>query len=276
MGEQERDFVKNHLGPTMRRDHPYAKIMVLDHNRDMVPEWTRTIFSDTDAAQYVDGLALHWYDSKNAQMYANVEAAHDQYLAKLPGRFILGTEACNCPGVRLRNWDRAWAIASDILGDLNAWAGGWTDWNLIVNEQGGPNHLGNFCDANIIADPQQRLGAGTVIKQVSYYLMGHFSRFFRPGMVRVKSDALGGVSVTSFRDVVTNRTAVVVMNGGGDTQSFALHDKLSGTSAAGLSIPARSIQTYVYMPGPPAPLPTPSPTPSHVSAITQAQTEIVI
>jgi glucosylceramidase len=243
---QERDFVKNHLGPIMRRDHPDAKIMVLDHNRDMVPEWTSTIFGDAEAAKYVDGLALHWYDSKNAQMYANVEAAHDQYLSKLPGRFILGTEACNCPGVKLRDWDRAWSIASDILGDLNAWAVGWTDWNLIVDHQGGPNHLGNFCDANIIADPGNVLGAGTVIKQVSYYLMGHFSRYLRPGMVRVKSDATAGVSVTAFQDPETKRTAVVVMNGQNSAVEFNLNDKVSGRSATGLAIPAHSIQTYVY------------------------------
>merc|ERR1712045_710488 len=172
---EERDFVKRYLGPVMRRDHPSAKIMVLDHNRDMVPEWTKTIFGDSDAGKYVGGLALHWYDSHSWQMYDNVKNAHDQYLGKM-GKFMLGTEACNCPGVQLRNWGRAWSIASDILNDLNAFVAGWTDWNLLVNHQGGPNHLGNFCDANIIADPDQVLGSGTVIKQVSYYLMGHFSR----------------------------------------------------------------------------------------------------
>jgi len=243
---ETRDFVKTHLGPVMRNDHPKTKIMVLDHNRDMVPEWTETIFGDADAAEYVDGLAVHWYDSKDAQMYANVEAAHDDYLSKLPGRFILATEACNCPGVSLRNWDRAWAIASDILGDLNAWAVGWTDWNLMVDHRGGPNHLGNFCDANIIADPGNVLKAGTVIKQVSYYLMGHFSRYLRPGMVRIKTNSVGGIWVTSFRDMSTKHTAVVIMNSLGAAQSFTLHDQESGRSSIGLSIPRRSIQTYTY------------------------------
>jgi glucosylceramidase len=243
---QERDFVKYHLGPVMRRDHPSAKIMVLDHNRDMVPEWTSTIFGDADAASFVDGLALHWYDSHSAQMYANVQAAHDQYLSKLPNKFILGTEACNCPGVKLRDWERAWSIASDILGDLNAWAVGWTDWNLIVNHEGGPNHLGNLCDANIVADPGQVLGAGTVIKQVSYYLMGHFSRYLKPGMVRVKTDAPSNLAVTAFQDPATKRTAVLVMNAQQTAANFVLQDKVSNTSKQGLFIPPQSIQTLVY------------------------------
>lgn len=244
---QERDFVKYHLGPVMRRDHPDAKIMVLDHNRGMVPEWTSTIFGDAEAAKYVDGLALHWYDSHSAEMYANVEAAHDQYLSKLPGRFILGTEACNCPGVKLRDWGRAWSIASDILKDLNAWAGGWTDWNLIVDHQGGPNHLGNFCDANIIADPEQKLGSGTFIKQVSYYLMGHFSRYLRPGMVRVRSDVTAaGLLVTAVQHPTTKETAVVIMNTQNNPVDFNLRDSVSGRSAPGLTIPAESVQTYVY------------------------------
>merc|ERR1712217_208873 len=221
--------------------------MVLDHNRDMVPEWTKTIFADANTAKYVDGLAVHWYDGRSAQMYANVEAAHDEYLSKLPGRFILATEACNCPGVRLRNWDRAWSIASDILGDLNAWAVGWTDWNLMVDHRGGPNHLGNFCDANLIADPDNVLGAGTVIKQVSYYLMGHFSRYLRPGMVRVKTQSSGGLTVTSFVDKKSKKTAVVVMNSQSGSVRFTINDKATGKSAVGLSIPGRSIQTYEYV-----------------------------
>lgn len=149
--------------------------------------------------------------------------------------------------MRLHNWDRAWSIASDIIGDLNAWAVGWTDWNLLVDHQGGPNHLGNFCDANIVADPGNVLGAGTVIRQVSYYLMGHFSRYLRPGMVRVKTQSSGGLTVTSFVDKKSKKTAVVVMNGQSGSVRFTINDKATGKSAVGLSIPGRSIQTYEYV-----------------------------
>lgn len=240
-----RDFVKNNLGPVMRRDHPEAKIMVLDDNREIVPQWAQTIFSDADAAKYVDGMGLHWYDSRSSAMYNNVKEANDQYLGKM-GKFILATEACNCPGVSLKDWGRAWSIASDILEDLNVYVTGWTDWNLVVDHRGGPNHLGNYCDANIVADPEEILGSGTVIKQVSYYLMGHFSRYLRPGMVHVESSAPNGLQVTAFQDERTAKVAVVIMNAGSTGVNFAFQDLATNTSKAGLYIAPSSIYTYTY------------------------------
>merc|ERR1711935_51285 len=62
---------------------------------------------------------------------------------------------------------------------------GWTDWNLILDTEGGPNHVNNKCDANIIADPQRKVGKNTVILQASYYYMGHFSKFIPPGSKRI-------------------------------------------------------------------------------------------
>lgn len=51
---------------------------------------------------------------------------------------------------------------------------------------GGPNHLKNLCDANIVVDADGKLGTGSpLIKQASFYYMGHFSRYIRPGMRRV-------------------------------------------------------------------------------------------
>lgn len=69
----------------------------------------------------------------------------------------MATEACNCPGVSLNNWDRGESYAYDILGDLNNWAVGWVDWNQILDMQGGPNHVNNYCDANIVCDTKNQV-----------------------------------------------------------------------------------------------------------------------
>ena len=61
---------------------------------------------------------------------------------------------------------RAEHIGMDILEDLLHWTTGWTDWNLILDTTGGPNHLGNRCDANLIADPKNKMGYGTIVMQV--------------------------------------------------------------------------------------------------------------
>ena len=56
----------------------------------------------------------------------------------------------------------------DILQDLLHWCTGWVDWNLILDITGGPNHLGNRCDAHLIADPKNVKGYGTLVMQASY------------------------------------------------------------------------------------------------------------
>ena len=117
-------------------------------------------------------MGVHWYGGLNTQ---NLKETHE--LA--PDKFILGTEACNCGGVIYRTpvlsawWSRAESLALDMIEDLRYWAVGWTDWNLLLNTNGGPNHLKNLCDANIIVDPNNSLGTGTLIKQASFYYMGH-------------------------------------------------------------------------------------------------------
>jgi hypothetical protein len=77
------------------------------------------------------------------------------------------------------------------LEDLKHWCTGWTDWNLILDPTGGPNHAGNLCDANFIADPSHLSGdphSRTIITQASYWYMGHFSRFLPPGSKRIEID----------------------------------------------------------------------------------------
>jgi glucosylceramidase len=100
-------------------------------------EWVKVIMSDPVARQYVDGTAFHWY---SGPQFDNLAAAH----AAAPDKFMLATEACTCPP-NPTDWTKGEKYAYDIIGDLNNWAIGWTDWNLILDKQGGPNHLNNFC-----------------------------------------------------------------------------------------------------------------------------------
>lgn len=179
----EAAFVRDHLGPVLNKDHPGLKIMGFDHNKDHVVEWASILYKDREAAKYLDGVGVHWYGGLNTQ---HLNTTH--FIA--PDKFILATEACNCGGVVFKNktkdwWARAELIAIDILEDIKWWAVGWTDWNLVLDTTGGPNHLGNNCDANIIADPSKSVQGETIILQASYYYMGHFSRFIPPGSHRI-------------------------------------------------------------------------------------------
>eukprot|EP00457_Paulinella_chromatophora_P002029 gb/GEZN01002033.1/.p1 GENE.gb/GEZN01002033.1/~~gb/GEZN01002033.1/.p1 ORF type:complete len:717 (+),score=87.05 gb/GEZN01002033.1/:22-2172(+) len=173
---EQTNFIKNYLGPQLAADHPGTKIFAFDHNKDHLVIWASIMYADTAAAAFIDGMAFHWY---TGDQFYHLEAVH----ALAPEKMLFPSEACNCPGVRVGDWRRGESYAHDIMGDLTHWAIGWTDWNLIVDQKGGPNHLGNMCDACIIAD----LVNQRVIIQPSYYFMGHFSKFLTPGSRVVKT-----------------------------------------------------------------------------------------
>eukprot|EP00771_Trimastix_marina_P000462 gnl/Trimastix_PCT/1483.p1 GENE.gnl/Trimastix_PCT/1483~~gnl/Trimastix_PCT/1483.p1 ORF type:complete len:525 (-),score=157.52 gnl/Trimastix_PCT/1483:74-1648(-) len=184
-GAMERDFVRDHLGPRLRADHPEVQLMIFDHNKDHVYDFAKTVLDDARAAQYVDGVAFHWYSGDG---FENLPRTH-RLLQRAPsrGHFLLASEACTCHGVQWGNWTRFEAYAHDIIGDLRGHAVGWVDWNLVLDTRGGPNHRGNLCDAPVIVDTERQL----VHYQPQYYAMGHFARYVRPGSVRVGSTLLG-------------------------------------------------------------------------------------
>jgi glucosylceramidase len=234
---QQGDFLKNYLGPRMKQDHPQVKIMVFDHNRDDVFKWVKTIMGDPEASKYVDGTAFHWYSDEG---YENLQLSHEAY----PDKFLLATEACVCPGVKLNDWDRGALYAYDIINDLNNYSTGWVDWNLVLDIQGGPNHLKNYCDAPIIADAD----TNTIHYQVMYYVMGHFSKYVLPDSIRVgvsvDQQKLANVWATAFI-TPSGKVVVIVQNRSNKDQQFAIHDVVSHEYAI-TNIPSNSVRTFVY------------------------------
>jgi len=232
--EQERDFLKNYLGPVIARDHPDVNIMIYDHNKDHVVTWAQTILSDPDAAKYVWGTAFHWY---SGDAFDNVNQVHQLF----PDKSLLASEACNCP-MEMNNWAYGEAYGHDILGDLNNFANGWTDWNIVLDAQGGPNHLNNNCAAPIIAD----VDAQTINFQPAYYYMGHFSRYLLPGSVRLNVTVTGSNNIQATSFFYKDTTIVIVLNESDNTFSFklAVADSPFG---ANVTLLAHSIVTLSFL-----------------------------
>ncbi|KAL1422245.1 hypothetical protein MTO96_022126 [Rhipicephalus appendiculatus] len=143
----------------------------------------------------------------------------------------------------LGSWDRAEEYASDIIEDLNHWASGWTDWNLALDTQGGPNWAKNFVDSPIIVNAT----AKEFYKQPMYYALGHFSKFLPRGSVRIfsrvneKSDnLLYGAFLTPESAIV-----VIVINRGDKKLTLKIKDK-SGSANIRRVIEKRSITTFVW------------------------------
>lgn len=95
-----------------------------------------------------------------------------------------------------------------MINDFNNGTVAWTDWNVLLDERGGPNHVGNFCFAPIHADTQ----TGKLIYTNTYYYIGHFSKFVRPGARRIISSSnRDGLLTTAFVNT-DGKIAVIVMN----------------------------------------------------------------
>src|SRR4051812_42353526 len=89
----------------------------------------------------------------------------------------------------LGDWRRGEQYSHDILNNFRNWAIGWTDWNLALDQQGGPNRILNFVDAAIIVNSTGN--SEEYYQQPMYFHLGHFSRFVLPGSVRIDSQLSG-------------------------------------------------------------------------------------
>ncbi|CAG2100447.1 unnamed protein product [Medioppia subpectinata] len=156
--EMERDFLKTDLGPALERagwGPDKFNVMILDHNRDLLPQWADVVLGDSGAAKYAKGVAVHWYGNGAAgpERYDQVHNNH-------PNHFILATEACNGWqdadwSISLGRWDFGESYAHDIIRDLTHWVSGWNDWNAVLDMTGGPIWVGkgHYESAPIIVDP---------------------------------------------------------------------------------------------------------------------------
>ncbi len=174
---EETAFVRDYLGPTLAAAGlGDIKILVWDHNKESVLERSSAAFDDRVASEYVWGAGFHWYSGDH---FEQLSLVHERY----PHKALLLTEFC----VEERSDDgpqgNAEKYAHELIGDLNNFANGFIDWNLLLDEEGGPNHARNFCDAAV----RTRIRAGKTELEFrpAYYYMGHFSKFIFPCSRRI-------------------------------------------------------------------------------------------
>ncbi|MDG1224197.1 MAG: glucosylceramidase [Candidatus Marinimicrobia bacterium] len=230
--EEERDFIKYFLGPSLERHNLLdKKVIIWDHNRDMMVERARTVLRDPEAAKFVWGTGFHWYCGDH---FDNVQKVHDEF----PDKNLIFTEGCQEGGPHLGSWDLGERYATSIINDLNRWTVAWLDWNLILNTQGGPNHVGNYCSAPMIVDTNTQ----EILYQSSYYYIGHFSRFIKQGdsILEIENDT----SLLSLSSVSKNRDKVntVILNKSNTSDSFTY---IGANTSIDLTIPERSILTLI-------------------------------
>jgi glucosylceramidase len=217
--EAQREFIKKHLGPALENAIEIeTKLLMFDHNRNDLEHWADVILGDMDAAKYIDGIAVHWYEGT----FKVYEDSFNRIHNKFPRTSLIHTEGCiddlgkdapegildpvnykesgwfdnddfwwNCnatdwaytatwPGVIIEDhpmYTPVHRYARNIIVSINNWLGGWIDWNIVLDRNGGPNHVGNFCGAPIMIDTD----TGSIYYTPIYHILAQLSRTIRPG-----------------------------------------------------------------------------------------------
>ncbi|KAL4236076.1 hypothetical protein ACF0H5_004462 [Mactra antiquata] len=246
--QTQRDFIAKDLGPALEANgFGNVKVMIFDDQRELLPYWTNVVLSDTEAAKYVSGVAVHWYIDLLVPP-SFIDRAYEKFGSDY---FFLNTEACEQDlinknrSVLLGSWYRGEHYFKDIMQDLQHGISGWIDWNMALNMEGGPNWVNNFADSPIIVNADK----DEFYKQPMYYAMGHYSKFVTPGSVVVSHDknitTAKGVDAIFFRrdrDIMIGNIVNI------DEQSYNITvvDPNTQPNYINIEIPAKSFVTLQW------------------------------
>lgn len=244
--EEEGEFATEYLGPTLEKaGYSNIKILVWDHNREILWDRFSTSMKAKNAEKYIGGAAFHWYSGDQYDQVAKVAEI-------FPNKELVFTEGCVEGGPRNGAWFTGERYAHNIFNDLNSGCTAWIDWNIVLDMEGGPNHVKNYCDAPILADAND----DKLYYQSSYYYIGQFSRFIQPGAIRIATKIDGYMTPCTIDGRVGNTIECTAFKNPDETISFIVYNRTEedavynltladGTSLGKVKCPARGIQTVI-------------------------------
>ncbi len=257
------DFVQNHMGPKLEKDG-WEKIKILgyDQNRAGLKDWVNEMYRDEKSSKYFAGTAIHWYESTFEVFPEDLQYAHK----KDPTKHLIETEGCIDSEIPHWNddawywkkdatdWGWDWAsekdkplhpkyapvnrYANDIIGCLNNYVDGWVDWNMVLDTQGGPNWFKNWCVSPVIVNPE----TDEVYFTPLYYTMAHFSKFMRPGAVKIGCVINSKEVVSTAVKNPDGSIAVVIFNP--TDKNYSVELNLNNKKST-ISIPSKALQTVI-------------------------------
>lgn len=233
--KEEGDFVRGYLAPALQKAGlSDVGIFIWDHNKEAAFDRADATLSDPETAALVSGVGVHWYTGDHFDALRLIRE-------KYPDKRLFFTEGC----VEYSRFadsgevQKAEMYAHDMIGNLKAGVEAELDWNLLLDEKGGPNHVGNFCAAPIMCDTK----TNAVEKRLSYYYIGHLSRYIRRGARLIATTSYTDrVETAAFLNPDGER-AVVLLNKTDSEAEVTLRENGQGTA---VTLPAHTIATVTY------------------------------
>lgn len=234
--QEEKEFLRDYLYPTLQA-HGLGKVAlyIWDHNKERVYERTCDIVDET-TADMVTGVAFHWYSGDH---FETLQMVREDF----PNLRLMHSEGC----VELYRVEtgqfgddinQAAMYAHDMIGDLNHGMNSWFDWNLVLDEQGGPNHVGNYCNAPIICNTT----TDTLERKPMFYAIAHFSKYIQPGAVRIGCSSFSSELEITAAQNPDGSNVLVMLNSNADKKTVFLRAEGKCTR---LIVPGNSISTVV-------------------------------
>jgi glucosylceramidase len=228
--EEQAQFIKDHLGPAFKAAGIRTKIILYDHNCD-VPEYAISILNDPQANPYVDGSGFHLYGGEIGAM----STVHNVF----PQKNLYFTEFMAVEPTESARITISKPVVGTFIGALQNWSRNVLLWNLAANSKFEPHTDNGGCG---ICQGAVTIDGNEVTRNLAYYAMAHFSKFVRPGSVRIASS-----SPTTFPNVAfktsEGKIVLIVANEGKSPQIF--HIQYHGKSFKA-SLKDGAVATYVW------------------------------
>jgi glucosylceramidase len=200
-------FLKNYLGPAFKGAGVTAKVLLYDHNCDL-PSYPMEILSDPQANSFADGSAFHLYKGNISAM----SEVHEAYPKKnLYFTEYMAVEKTDKPTLLI-----AKHVSGTVIGAMRNWSRNVLLWNLAADSKFGPHTDNGGCP---VCQGAVTIDGNEVTRNLAYYTIAHFSKFVRPGSVRIDSSSPEGLANVAFQ-TPKNGMVLVVSNTGSATQAF--------------------------------------------------------
>lgn len=206
--EEEANFLVNYLYPTFQKNNINTKILIYDQNKDKIYSRALAEFSNEKAREAAAGIAFHWYTGDHFESLALCKET-------FPEKLLIHTEGC--AGFSKDHFHEN-GYAKDIIEDFNNGTNAYIDWNVLLDNKGGPNHKFNYCNSPIMLNEDN----SDYVKTLAYYYIGHFSKTVQVGARRIAfSKYTSDIAITAFKNP-DNTTAVIILNNSGHDVKYNL------------------------------------------------------
>lgn len=226
--EEQKVFLRDHLGPLLAKENIKTAIFLFDHNADH-PNYPISILDDSKAKAYAAGSAFHLYLG-NESALSKVHEAH-------PDKKLYFTEQWTGAKGSF-DGDLFWHTEHIVIGTINNWSSAVIEWNLAANAKYEPHTPGGCTECK---------GAFTIqgeeiSRNVSYYIIGHISKFVPAGSKRIESSSSNDLIKTSSFITPNGKKVTIFLNAGA-LNNISLKNKQQNYS---FTLPAGSVSTIVW------------------------------